>query len=253
MVLGNAWSAAWERSGMKNTILILLGILATIAFFGICQIFGLITLQDANGNSISAGFSGFATICFSGVLLILFFVVLSFTTPVNIYEKQGGFIENPFDITPVDPSLNSSNPERSFVNIKVSNKSALSNIEECFLELTGITSVGFSHKKNIEPQRLRWGHRETDAGESRDHPITIYYDSPRWCDVAVLIHAKNVVVPMTSYGEPISLEPGVSNLTVKVNGKWKNTPIHYVYTIVLKYEPPTVLKIEDVVPVEKTP
>jgi hypothetical protein len=194
------------------------------------------------GQVIDQSFEiGFNPITFVYLLLATFGLRLItglIYLPAKLYSDQGGFVENPFQITTVNPNLNFSEPDERWASVKVSNQSVIANIEACFLELNGIVDLQTNQTIPFEPQRLRWSGRE--GADNRTQPIIVYPDSPRWCDIAHATTKDDSAYYTTWFGqgrEQTRIREGKYRLKIKVHGEWKGHQISYPYSLDLIYQP----------------
>lgn len=171
--------------------------------------------------------------------------------PAKIYREQGGFIENPFEITDLDPKLivldstsRLAATKNKWATIKVYNKSHIASIEESFIELVGILDLKTNQPIQIEKHRLTWSGRDQNRNQKGNELLTIQADSDAWCDVAVFVHVRKAAFYTTWFGlEHMRIDPGEYRLTLKAHGRWKNHSLSYLYLAYLQFDLPNDIRI----------
>lgn len=174
--------------------------------------------------------------------------------PVEIYREQGGFIENPFEIVPLNN--NSSNPASSRATIVVTNRAKSAKVENCFVELISVLDLDVNQQIWPEPQKLYWNPREMEGLLHEKKMVDLIPDVPTWCDIADSVVKENRAYYLTWFGRGTQrneIKPGKYELTIRVHGDYRGHPISHEYSLEFSFQPDneTKFRVENIALIEK--
>lgn len=214
----------------------LLACISTIAFF-----FNLVPTSWVDQTWEEAVYVT-ASGCISvNLLLIALFFVLAYL-PAKIYEKQGGFIEIPFELSS-RPPLSKHSYEHRWASVTVKN---ISNkiIKNCFVTLDDILdknnrSILFSRQR-----RLSWSSGEGLDGNPVNKELDIIPNEPRIGDVATT-WPNNTEVLFTAWRGGQTVPKGVYKIVVTAHGQWEEKTVEKTKNLILEYTGGNDLSIRD--------
>lgn len=226
-------------------------------FLAIITVFFSITWNPSLTN-----LNSYTTIVYVIIVMFLLRLVWGFIYfPVEVFEKQGGFIENPFEITTPDSRLDYDQPTKKWATIKITNSSKNEKILNCFVELNKIVNAESSEIIPFEPQVLMWSGRDGDS-DTNLNTRDLIPGHPRWCDIAIASSPYTATVVgrtepankselfiaryNTRYGVNSNhnvIKAGKYRLVIKIYGDWKNYSISQSYLLDLTYQPHDASKI----------
>jgi hypothetical protein len=216
---------------LKNIILSLVAAFILVAIYG-----SLDPLLE-----IGVNFKTIITLIIGLIVPFLLRVISGLVyLPAKIYEDQGGFIENPFDITPDHEDTG-----EKFASLILQNKSPLADIENCVVQLLAIFDMDNNRAIDFTAQRLTWSGREQHNEQTGNQSITVSHGDERRCDVAYTEQNGATAKYATGHGYT-AISSGRYRLTIQAHGKWKGITINYSYVIELNFVPKSVLRIENV-------
>lgn len=120
IVFHKAWKIAMESSGIRGIAItailafVIFGILFLLSSFQILPQ----TLEILIGDSVSEIRTQLMYFVISFVALILIFIFSLVYIPAKIYEEQGGFVDNPFEIV-ARPPLRKKKDEFRYASLTV--------------------------------------------------------------------------------------------------------------------------------------
>jgi hypothetical protein len=169
--------------------------------------------------------------CFAFIWLLMNVIY----QPVKLYQEQGGFLENPFDLIPMPRDNEIKSGNQVWASIEVHNIDEHNNVGNCYLRLDKI--IDAANGKNILPnmQNLTWSAREHNPVQAGNQPISIIAGDFRVCDVAKTIHAHDKAELTMWFGIQV-IAPGKYELAIKIYGDWRGNMISHPYYFLLDYE-----------------
>lgn len=233
-----AWQGAMNKSGMKVIMPTLFILIGAIGLAGIPVSLGIVQYSFFKDNLVANTITGLSQILISFVAFLISFFALLYKTPPEMYEKLGGFLENPFDLDEYQSKRERTDEEDKWASILVKNISPSENIEECFLKLVDIIDLETGKSTIEDVQNLSWSGREQNKDISGNQPIKIVASHDAVCDVA-RTNIKNIwgerVYYTTWFGEQ-RVNEGDYLLKIIIYGNFKGHPIHYAYQFVLHFD-----------------
>jgi len=155
--------------------------------------------------------------------------------PARLYEKQGGFLENPFSIEVYKPERRAKERENKWVSLQINNILPAKPIERCHVRLDDIFDI--KKKKSIirDQQNLTWSGREHNVVQTGNQPLDISSGDFGICDVAKAEPNNNSAYYTMWFGKEY-IEPGEYILSLTVFGNRDGYSKSYPYNIKLIFE-----------------
>lgn len=236
IVIKKASQVAEGKTGTKALIVITIfsAALALIAF-----LLGLFNIIPENTPYIGDAINNAGVQLGMGIIgIIVFAIVFVFALiyiPAKIYDEQGGFLENPFDLVTIPHDKDIQFGKQVWASIEIHNTDKRRNIEGCYLRLDQIIEI--TTKKDLlqNKQNLCWSGREHNPVQSGNQPIQVTAEDFRVCDVANNIPAHDKV-EFTLWFERHFIDPGKYELAIRAYGRWMEHSINHPYYFILDYK-----------------
>jgi hypothetical protein len=235
VVFKKAFRIAEEKTGTKGLIYAtLLSVLVALVAF-LLGFFNVIPedtpyIGEAINNAwvqLGTGIVGLGVLAIALVFSLLY-------VPTTLFEEQGGFLENPFDLVviPRDSDIESGN--QVWASIEVHNIDKQKSIDNCYIRLDQVIEVNSKHNLLENRQNLTWSAREHSPTQSGNQPIQITAQDFRVCDIAKTVRAHEKI-EFTMWFGTLVIGPGKYELEIRAYGNWREHPINYPYSFILEY------------------
>jgi len=223
---------AWKESDMRGHLIGFVGILILGAIFSLLYIAGIVSINMFDNVIANVGFEAM-TILIPVAFFTISLVVALAEMPARIFEKQGGFIENPFELRS-RPPLPKYPHEFRWASITVKNMTRI-NIDGCFLTLDDILDADGKSILFSRQRRLSWSSGEGLDGNSVNKELTIIPSEPRVCDVATT-WPNNTEAMFTVWRGTQVVSIGIYQVIVSVHGQWNGKAVDKSQHFSLEYQ-----------------
>lgn len=243
IVFHKAWKIAIEGSGIRGIAITV--ILAFLIFGTLSLLSSLHILPPTYGLLIGDSVSEIRTQLMYSIIsiasLILIFIFSLVYIPAKIYEEQGGFVDNPFEIV-ARPPLRKKKDEFRYASLTIINTSEMV-IKDCFVTLDDIIDKNNNSVLFSRQRRLSWSSGEGLDGNLVNKELNIIPGEPRICDVATTA-PNNSEVTITVWRGTQSFRAGKYKVVITAHGQWDNRPIRKKEEFILTYRGKNLIKLE---------
>ncbi len=191
-------------------------------------------------DRISAVQACFDTMCLSVVALTVLVLVGIYRIPPEMYNEQGGFIDNPFELN-ARPPLPKNSDEFRWASITVKNITRFV-VNNSFLTLDDILDDTGKSLIYSRQRRLSWSSGEGFDGNPVNKELDIIPNEPRICDVMTSSPENNSIRTTVWTGEQV-FPTGIYEVVISVNGLWKDIRVNKTYHFIIEYKGGNILTI----------